>query len=130
LAELPLTPGGKVDRAALPSPQSTRRELESAYVSPQGPIEEKLVRILEETLGVDGVGVNDNFFALGGDSLSATQAVSSINGAFGIEFPVRQLLESPSARAVATRVFERLAKEIDESELSKLLLEVKNSVQD
>jgi amino acid adenylation domain-containing protein len=130
LAELPLMPGGKIDRAALPSPQSTRPELESAYVSPQGPIEEKLVRILEETLDVDGVGVNDNFFALGGDSLSATQAVSSINGAFGIEFPVRQLLESPSARAVAMRVLEHLAKEIDESELSELLLEVKNSVQD
>jgi len=130
LAELPLTPSGKVDRAALPSPQSTRPELESDYVQSQSPIEEGLVRIWEETLGVNRVGVNDNFFSLGGDSLSATQAVSRINEAFGIELPVRQLLESPTAKAVAMRVFEYLAKEIDEPELSDLVSGIRCSGQD
>jgi amino acid adenylation domain-containing protein len=130
LAELPLTASGKIDRAALPPPQSTRPELESNYVAPQSPIEEGLVRIWGATLGVDRVGVNDNFFALGGDSLSATQVISRINEAFGIELPVRQLLESPTARAVAIRVFERLMKEIDESELPDLVSEIKDSEED
>ena len=130
LAELPLTPSGKVDRAALPLPQSTRPELESDYVLSQSPIEEGLVRIWEETLGVNRVGVNDNYFSLGGDSLSATQAVSRINEAFGIELPVRQLLESPTAKAVAMRVFEHLTKEIDEPELSDLVSERKDSEED
>jgi len=130
LAELPLTASGKVDREALPAPRSARPELESGYVPPQSPIEVGLVRIWEETLGIGRVGVNDSFFALGGDSLSATRAVSRINETFGIEIPVRQLLESPSARAVAVRVFERLAEEIDESELSGLVSAIRDAGKD
>jgi amino acid adenylation domain-containing protein len=130
LTELPLTPSGKVDRAALPSPRPTRPVLESSYIAPKGPIEEGLVGIWEEVLGVERIGVNDNFFSLGGDSLSATQVASRINEAFRIELPVRQLLESPTARAVATRVFEHLAKKNDESELSDLLSGIKGSGQD
>ena len=113
LAELPLTPSGKVDRAALPSPQSSRPELEVDYAPPRSPIEKEIAGIWEETLGVAPIGINDNFFALGGDSLSATRVVSRINEAFGIGFPVRQLLESPSAGAVALGVLEHLTKEID-----------------
>ena len=70
------------------------------------------------------------FFALGGDALSATRAVSRSNETVGTEMPVRQLLESPSARAVAVRVFERFAEEMDESELSGLVSAIKDAGQD
>jgi len=118
LADLPRTVGGKVDRAVLPPPQPARPALESNYELPRSPIEEVVVRIWEEILGVDRVGVNDSFFALGGDSLSATRAVSRISETFGIELPLRELLGAPTSRAVAERVFERLAQALDDSESS------------
>ena len=120
LVELPRTASGKVDRSALPPPQPTRPDLESDYEPPRSPIEKVVAGIWEQTLGVEQVGVNDSFFALGGDSLSATRAVSRINEAFGIEFAVRRLLESPTPRAVAERVFECLAKALDDSESANL----------
>jgi len=88
------------------------------------------VRIWEEILGIDRVDANDSFFAVGGDSLSATRALSRSNETFRIEMPVRQLLESPSARAVAVRVFECFAEEMDESELSGLVSAIKDAEQD
>jgi len=125
IASIPETDTGKIQRGELKNQpaihsangnmnsntktriiQSTGSELESDYTPPRSPIEEEVVRIWEETLGIDRVGVKNNFFALGGDSLSATRAVSRINEAFGIELSVGQLLESPTVRAVATCVFE------------------------
>ncbi|MEU0878094.1 non-ribosomal peptide synthase/polyketide synthase [Lentzea sp. NPDC005914] len=72
LDELPLTPSGKVDRRALPAPQFTSR----AFVAPRTEREELLARIWAESLGIETVGVEDNFFALGGDSILSMQVVA------------------------------------------------------
>ena len=76
LDEMPLTPNGKVDRRALPAPDSNRPELERNHVAPRVPVEETLADIWKAVLGVERVGVQDNFFELGGDSILSLQVVA------------------------------------------------------
>ncbi|MFE1748583.1 condensation domain-containing protein [Coleofasciculus sp. H7-2] len=96
LESLPLTPNGKVDRRALPAPEPVKLELAGSYVAPQTPVEEVLVKIFAEVLGVKRVGIHDNFFELGGHSLLATQLVSRVRDAFGAELPLRSVFEAPT----------------------------------
>ncbi|AUX41120.1 hypothetical protein SOCE26_025250 [Sorangium cellulosum] len=103
LAALPLTLNGKVDRGALPAPGAARAE-EEAPANPRGPIEEALVGIFGEVLGRDGIGVRSGFFELGGHSLMATQVVSRIRRALGVELPLLALFEAPTPAALAARV--------------------------
>ncbi|HEX2077200.1 MAG TPA: amino acid adenylation domain-containing protein, partial [Longimicrobium sp.] len=82
LHALPRLPNGKVDRGALPAP---RIDAERAYTAPRTPVEDAVCRIWAEVLGVDRVGVEDDFFELGGHSLRATQVVSRLRQAFGVQ---------------------------------------------
>jgi amino acid adenylation domain-containing protein/non-ribosomal peptide synthase protein (TIGR01720 family) len=101
LEGLPLTPGGKIDRNALPAPESARPGLAPVYLQPRTPIEEVLAAIWANVLGVSQVGVRDNFFDLGGHSLLATQLASRVRDALGVELPVRSLFENPTIAEVA-----------------------------
>jgi amino acid adenylation domain-containing protein/non-ribosomal peptide synthase protein (TIGR01720 family) len=103
LDSLPLTPNGKVDRAALPSAGAPSRSGEPS-VGPRGPVEEAIVSIFREVLGRGDVGVADGFFELGGHSLQATQVISRIRRALGVDLPLRALFEAPTPAAVAARV--------------------------
>lgn len=85
---LPLTPGGKVDRRALPSPGISRPELSTPYVQPGTDLEKALCNLCAEVLGMDEVGINDSFFDLGSDSLLATQLASEIIEKFAPRRPV------------------------------------------
>jgi amino acid adenylation domain-containing protein len=104
LDALPLSPNGKVDRRALPAPEPTRPELEEAFVAPRSPVEEVVAKVWAEVLGVDQVGVHDNFFALGGHSLQATQVISRLQDAFELELPLRHLFESPTVAGLAKKM--------------------------
>ena len=79
LDKMPLTPNGKVDRKALPAPDRNRPELGEEYVAPRNPTEAALAAIWSETLGLERIGVNDDFFELGGDSLMVIKVVSKAN---------------------------------------------------
>jgi amino acid adenylation domain-containing protein/non-ribosomal peptide synthase protein (TIGR01720 family) len=103
LPALPLTPNGKVDRAALPDPD---REDEAVYIAPRDPIEALLVEIWAGVLGVERVGITDEFFALGGHSLLATQVVSRVRDACGVDLPLRALFEAPTLESLARRIAE------------------------
>ena len=76
LESLPVTSSGKLDRCALPAPEGVRPEIETGYVSPRTPVESVLAEIWAEVLGLERVGVEDNFFALGGDSIRGIQIVA------------------------------------------------------
>jgi len=101
---LPLTSNGKVDRRALPAPDTTRPELADTYVAPRTPVEEVLVGIWAEVLGLDGVGVQDNFFELGGHSLLATQVISRVRDAFSVELSLYSLFEAPAITSLGEKI--------------------------
>ncbi|HIK04822.1 MAG TPA: amino acid adenylation domain-containing protein [Trichormus sp. M33_DOE_039] len=95
LPALPLTPNGKVDRVALPVPNLELSRTVS-FVPPRTAEEEIIAAIMAEVLGLEEIGVYDNFFDLGGHSLLATQVISRLQEAFPVELPLRCLFEAPS----------------------------------
>jgi len=104
LTALPLTPSGKVDRRALPEPG----EPAAAHVPPRTPTEVALAEIWAELLGVERVGAEDGFFALGGHSLLGARLLTRVREAFGVELPLRAVFESPRLSALAAEI-DRLA---------------------
>ncbi|HEV2800034.1 MAG TPA: amino acid adenylation domain-containing protein, partial [Pyrinomonadaceae bacterium] len=106
LDALPLTTNGKVDRKALPAPDTTE-DAAAHYLAPRTPTEEIICNVWAEVLGRERVGVDEDFFTLGGHSLLATQVVSRVRAVFGVEVALRVLFETPTAEALAAEV-ERL----------------------
>jgi amino acid adenylation domain-containing protein len=104
LASLPLTPNGKVDYGALPAPARRRPPLEAAYVTPQSVLEQRLAAVWQEVLGLEQVGVHDNFFDLGGDSLLLAQVQSQLQALFQRDIPIVDLFEHPTISAAAEYV--------------------------
>jgi amino acid adenylation domain-containing protein len=102
LAALPLTPNGKVDRTALPAPEG-RPEI-AAYAGPRTPIEEALVGIWCEVLRLDRVGVHDNFFDLGGNSLLTIRLVARVREAFDVDLPLPTFFEATNLSVLAERI--------------------------
>lgn len=109
LDRLPLTPSGKIDRAALPVPPSG-----GAGAPPEGDCEELLADLWQEVLGVERVSRHDDFFSLGGHSLLATRMAARVRDTFEIDLPLRSVFESRTLAAMARRIEERLLDEIDE----------------
>ncbi|HEX2188555.1 MAG TPA: condensation domain-containing protein, partial [Longimicrobiaceae bacterium] len=101
---LPVNPNGKLDRKALPEPEYAPAE--ETYVAPRTPVEEVLAGIWAEVLGVERLGVHDEFFSMGGHSLLATRVVSRVREVFGVELPLRALFEGPTVAEMAGRVEE------------------------
>jgi amino acid adenylation domain-containing protein len=99
---LPLTPNGKLDRAALPAPEGMDSGVE--YVEPRTETERVVAEIWTNVLGVERVGANDDFFALGGHSLRATRVVSHVRRTLGAEVSLRALFESPTLAGFAEQV--------------------------
>jgi len=104
LPTLPLAPGGKVDRRALPQPPRDRPRGSSAYVAPRTALEAQLVRIWEDVLALAPVGVDDDFFELGGDSLGASRIIARVMHDLGVTLPPRELFDHRSVGAMAKTV--------------------------
>ena len=104
LESLPTLPSGKTDRKALQSLDLAQYVLADNYVAPRTEIENTLAQIWSEVLKIKRVGMNDNFFAIGGHSLLAVQVISRIRRIFGVEVSVRSIFETPVIADLADRV--------------------------
>src|SRR5439155_18927546 len=93
---LPLTPTGKIDRRALPEPSIVRPSLDVPFVTPRDPVEESVARLCSQILGIAVIGVDDNLFDLGGNSLSAMQIVASVMKTFRVNVPFKRFYDSPT----------------------------------
>ena len=107
LDTLPVTANGKVDRAALPEPNGENTLRDEQFAAPSTPLEHRLTQILCELFNQTQVGVNDNFFLLGGHSLLGAQLIVKIRSAFGVDLPLRTLFDAPTI-ADLSREVERL----------------------
>ena len=101
LDRLPLTPNGKLDRAALPAPQVTRETIATAYAPPATTTEQTIAALFREVLQSGEIGIYDNFFDLGGDSLLAAQLILKIRDACGRSIKIAKLFEHPTVHALA-----------------------------
>nr|WSZ19204.1 amino acid adenylation domain-containing protein [Streptomyces canus] len=107
LDRLPLTANKKVDRKALPAPEDERLELARGYIAPRTPVEEQLARVWADVLGVDRVGIHDNFFSLGGHSLLAMRVVNGLANKVQMDVPVRDLFAHPTVAGLAEHLGDR-----------------------
>ncbi len=104
LDEMPLSSNGKINRRALPAPEQPRSDSYSRSRLPQSPIEEMVLAIFADVLRVESLGLDDNFFEMGGHSLSATQVVSRIRQNLHVDLPVRSVFESPTVATLSRAV--------------------------
>jgi amino acid adenylation domain-containing protein len=101
LGALPLTPSGKVNRRALPTPDTDCFERERMYVEPRNSVELRLTKIWEDVLGIHPIGVTDNFFDLGGHSLLAVRLFAQSRKVFGKDLPLSILFQAPTIEQLA-----------------------------
>jgi amino acid adenylation domain-containing protein len=99
LEAMPISPNGKIDRAALPSPDAVVRE--KPFNAPRNPLEEVLAGFWADVLGLQQVDIHGDFFDLGGHSLLATQVVSRVRESFRVDLPLRRIFETPTVAELA-----------------------------
>src|SRR5262245_22076416 len=124
LKALPLTPNGKIDRRALPEPTSARPELAGEYVAPRSQIERRLAEIWTQVLGLEEVGIHDNFFDLGGNSLQAAVFLNRLQQESGHIVYITALFDAPTIAKLATYLNHRYGEEnrsekINESKVAR-----------
>ncbi|HEX4421468.1 MAG TPA: amino acid adenylation domain-containing protein [Kofleriaceae bacterium] len=124
IAALPLLPNGKVDQRALPMPDDNQAELADAFVAPRNALESQVAQIWSEVLNVSRVGIHDDFFAIGGHSLIATQLTSRIRKLFHVDLPLRELFAAPTVLGLSERIA-RLQGELGkQAEVADMLAEL------
>jgi amino acid adenylation domain-containing protein len=101
LAALPLTASGKVDRGALPAPEQERPSIRTEYLAPRNAVEQSLSEMWSKVLGIDSIGIDDDFFELGGQSLQVIQVVFRIRSRLGRDLPLSSLQRASTIRALA-----------------------------
>ncbi len=124
---LPLTPNGKIDRRALPRPTPPAVVQRAASRSAWNQLERDLADIWSQILRVENVGVEDNFFALGGHSLRAVQVIARIRQDLGLDLPLRKIFERPTVAALAEFLQESRS---EEDPLEELLSEIEGMTEE
>jgi amino acid adenylation domain-containing protein len=124
LESLPLLASGKVDRAALPVPTAENVLEEDAYEAPQSEIQERLANTVRTLLGVKRVGIDDNFFNLGGHSLLGAQMIAQITETFGVELSLLSVFNDPTVKGMSAEIERLLIEKVSamsEEEVQSLL---------
>ncbi len=129
LKALPLTPNGKVDRAVLPAPDEMNTLRDDPTAAPSTSLEKQLAAMVAPLLGLEQVGIDDNFFMIGGHSLLGTQVIMRVGETFGVDLSLRTLFEAPTTRQLSA-VIERLIiarlETMSDEEAQRLLEQVQN----
>jgi amino acid adenylation domain-containing protein len=126
LESLPLTPNGKVDRDALPTPSAanTLRDDTSGEIAPRTMIEQRMAEIVSGLLNLPQVGLDDNFFLMGGHSMLGAELIERIAQTFGIDLPLLTLFEGPTVRQMSESVERAILARVDsmsDEEVERLL---------
>jgi acyl carrier protein len=129
LDSLPVT-NDKLDRRALPKPGNIRPNLKGIFVAPRSEVEIKLAEIWSAVLAVDPIGVEDNFFALGGDSLRASRVISLVIQTFQLDLFVKALFDAPTVAEMAAMIMERQKRRLGDKELERMLNEVETMTEE
>ncbi len=125
LDAFPQTPSGKIDRLALPDPETADPAAGAAHVAPRTPMEEAVAEIWTRVLGVERVSVDEDFFALGGHSLLATQVVAQVRSDFAVELPLHSLFTYPTVESLTAEIV-RMMGDTDGDETAQLLAELES----
>jgi acyl carrier protein len=110
--ELPLTSHGKIDRQALPTPTCENALRDEIFTPPRTELETQVEAIVTGLLGTNDVGVNDNFFMLGGNSFLGVQLIARVRETFGVEVPLRTLFEAPTIADLSAHIAQLRAGQI------------------
>jgi acyl carrier protein len=121
LDRMPLTPNGKLDRRALPAPAPELIDRRPPIVEPRTEIERAQAQIWAEVIRVDKVGIDDNFFDLGGHSLAATQLLSRLRASFGVELTLADFFAAATVREVSKKIEAALVAQASSDELEEIL---------
>jgi amino acid adenylation domain-containing protein len=108
LDAFPQTPNGKIDRKALPSPAQATPSLAADYVAPRDALEQQLASVWSEVLKLDRIGVNDNFFLLGGQSLLAARSIALVRTRFKFDLALRTVFDAPTIAGLANAMRRQL----------------------
>jgi acyl carrier protein len=103
---------------------TVRRERSDAYVAARNPVEQTITGIWQEVFGLEQVGIHDNFFDLGGNSLVGLQLMSRVRKAFEIEMPMRALFDSPTVSGLAAFITDSQLKEQELEQIERLIKEI------
>jgi acyl carrier protein len=125
-ASLPRTPSGKIDRLALPACVPASPTTTTEFVAPRSPLEQEISRLWCEVLGLERVGVNDNFFEIGGHSLIAGQLFARLRKMLKIDLPLRQLYERPTIAALAELIISLQLERGDRQRMAALFARVES----
>jgi len=124
LEVFPLTPNGKINRWGLPTPDHNQQQSGVEFVEPRTDTEREIATIWSEVLRLNQVGIYDNFFALGGHSLFATQVISRLKETFEIEFSFRYFFDNPTINQLAERVIIQQLEQSESDALAQILGEI------
>jgi acyl carrier protein len=113
-----------IEEARVITAAHPRPALANAYAAPRNEMEETIADIWQRVLGIENIGISDDFFDLGGDSLVALQLMSRLRESFNVEPPLVRFFESPTISSLALLVVQQLAEMTDQNALSEILLEL------
>jgi len=124
LEKLPLSTHGKLDRAALPEPTGVNSLEDDEFAAPQSELQTRLASIVATLLGVKAVGIDDNFFNMGGHSLLGAQMIARISDTFGVELSLLNVFDDPTVRGMSAEIERRLLAKLEamsEEEAQRML---------
>ena len=126
LERLPVLANGKIDRRALPDPSNRRPDAATPFVAPSSPLEHLVADIWSEVLGIEAVGLDDDFLELGGDSLRAALVITRLLEATRVEVPLDSLFVTPTVSGLVELIVEHRLAELSDEKLAALLDEVES----